>query len=156
VLIVAVVTVVIVPSSWVMILGSSDEISGVCSRCCFAMDVGGGGASGDGRFRVAGSLRFVVASEGGVVPWIAVVAVFLLVSSFEKRPITGISKNRPGIWGTQGFTLRLDYIGFTCYLYMYIILAVGAGKTRDKEREPTSSVGCRRTDSSQQRPESSS
>jgi hypothetical protein len=66
-----------------MILGSSNEIAGVCSRQCFAMDAGGGGASGDGCFRVVGSLRFVVASEGDGA--IAVVAVFLLVSSFEKK-----------------------------------------------------------------------
>jgi hypothetical protein len=36
--VVVVVAAVIVPSSWVMILGSSDEIAGVCSRRCFAMD----------------------------------------------------------------------------------------------------------------------
>jgi hypothetical protein len=41
--------------------------------------------------------------------------------SFEKRAITGISKNRPESGGTQGFTLRLVYIGICiiclCMLY---------------------------------------
>jgi hypothetical protein len=66
------------------------------------------------------TIAFVLASCVSIVcpsmwvgPWlfVRVVGCWLLIYSFEKRAIIGISKNRPESGGTQVFTLQLVYIG---------------------------------------------
>jgi hypothetical protein len=57
-------------------------------------------------------------SVGGAM---AVVRVVVVNFFFRKRAITGISENRPESGGTQGFTLRLVYIGTMCIIYICML-----------------------------------